>query len=131
MQDTAQMLASEPGHPRIALDPRLGGRLSSLAEGRVIVLGYYASRSCCSVAGDLSVDWRSSPPGPGFLELDPIEGVPLFADGRLLDVLRRGAPELRPGGLLRRGTPSLWLGIPECWIDFLEGPTVMTRRILT
>ena len=123
--------AIDTGRPRIALDPRLDGRLASLAEGRTIVLGYYASRTCCSVVGDLAVDWRSSPPGPGFLALDPIEGVSVFADVRLADVLRRGAPELRPGGVLRRGTLSLWLGLPECWIDFLEGPTVMTRRSST
>jgi hypothetical protein len=124
------MMASliERTYPSIALDPRLRGRLSSLADGRVIVLGYYASRSCCSVVGDLAVDWRSPPPGPGFLELDPMDGVPVFADVRIIDVLLRGAPELRPGGIPRRGTPSLWLGIPECWIDFLEGPTVLTRR---
>jgi len=118
----------ERTHPSIAVDPRLRGHLETLAAGRVLVISYFASRSCCSVVGDVAADWRPSPPGPGFLELEPIEGVPMFADARVIDVLGRAAPELRPGGILRRGTPSLWLGNPECWIDFLEGPTVLTRR---
>ena len=118
----------EPISPGIALDLRLRGRLATLAAGRTLVIGYFASRTCCCVVGDIAVDWRSSPPGPGFLELARVDGVPLFADERLVDVLDGARPELRPGGILRRGTPSLWLGIPERWIEFLEGPTVLARR---
>ncbi len=51
-----------------------------------------------------------------------------FVDARLVDVLVDATAELRPGGNLRPGTPSVRLAIPERWIEFLDGPTVMTRR---
>ena len=113
----------------IALDPRLRGRLAALAAGRVLVVGYFASSRCGSVVGDFALSWRIEAPGPGFLELAAIEGVSIYADRRLLDVLGRAAPELRPGGVLRRGTPAVWLGNPERWIEFLEGPLVMCPRV--
>ena len=115
-------------HVSIAVDPRLHGRLATLATGRALVIGYFASRRCGAVVGDFAVDWQTSPPGPGFLELAPIDGVAAFVDARLVDVLVDARPELRPGGILRPGTPSVRLGIPERWIEFLEGPIVLTRR---
>ena len=118
----------EQSHPSIAVDPWLHGRLGTLAAGRTLVIGYFASRRCGVVIGDFAVDWQASPPGLGFLELAPIEGVAAFVDARLVDVLVDARPELRPGGILRPGTPSVRLGIPERWIEFLDGPTVLTRR---
>ena len=59
----------------------------------------------------------------------PVEGVPVYVDRRLLDVLRRGGPELSPGGLLNRGTPSIRLEFSERWLEFLEGPVVMGPRV--
>jgi len=92
------------------------------------VIGYFASWRCGVVVGDFSISWRKAVPGPGYVELTPIEGVPVYADRRLLEVLRRSNPELCPGGLFSRGTPSIRLALPEQWIAFLEGPTVMVRR---
>ena len=112
----------------IVLNGQLRGQLATLSAGRVLVIGYFASRRCAVVVGDFSISWRKAAPGPGYVELTPIKGVPVYADRRLLDVLRRSDPELRPGGLFSRGTPSIRLALPEQWIAFLEGPTVMARR---
>ncbi len=114
--------------PTFAVDPRLRGRLAALAAGRILVIGYFASSRCGVVVGDLDVSWRTTEHGAGYMTLEPIEGVPIRVDRRLLDVLTRSAPELWPGGLLRRTTPSIRLALPEQWIAFLEGPTVMARR---
>ena len=118
----------ERAQPSIVLNGRLRGQLATIAAGRVLVIGYFASRRCAVVVGDFSISWRKAAPGPGYVELTPIEGVPVYADRRLLDVLRRSDPELRPGGLFSRGTPSIRLALPEQWIAFLEGPTAMARR---
>jgi len=96
-----------------------------MARGRSLVIGYFASARCGTVIGDLSVDWRSTPPGGRFRRLAPIEGVDVLADARLLEVLEVGEPELQPGSILRPGTPVLSLGVPERWIDFLDSPVVL------
>ena len=114
--------------PTLAVDPSLLGNLAALSAGRVLVIGYFASRRCAVVVGDFSISWRKAAPGPGYVELTPIEGVLVYADRRLLDVLRRSNPELWPGGVFSRGTPSIRLALPEQWIAILEGPTVMGRR---
>ena len=107
----------------VAMHPGLLGSLARLARGRALVIGYYASARCGTVVGDLSTSWRTGSPGDQFRRLAPMEGVELFADARLLEVLRAGAPELRAGSALQRGTPSLYLGQPERWLEFLDGPT--------
>ncbi len=118
----------EGAQPSIVLNERLRGQLATLGAGRVLVIGYFASWRCGVVVGDFSISWRKAAPGPGYVELTPIEGVLVYADRRLLDVLRRSNPELWPGGVFSRGTPSIRLALPEQWIAFLEGPTVMGRQ---
>ena len=97
------------------------GRLQSMAAGRVLDIGYFRSRRCGAVVGDLTLSWTVEAPSSSHVAITSVEGVAVFADRRLLDVLRRAAPELRPGGLLSRGTPSIRLAVPELWIDFLKG----------
>jgi hypothetical protein len=106
--------------PTIAVHCSISGRLRSMAAGRSLEIGYFQSNRCGSRVGDLTMTWRLVPPGDSHVALIPVEGVSVFADRRLLEVLRRGAPELRLGGWLDRKTPSLWLGVPETWIDFLD-----------
>jgi len=113
--------------PVIAVEPRMRGRLATLARDRALVIGYFTSKSCCAVVGDMTVAWRRVAPGPGYVPLAPVEGVSLYADRRLMDVLREGMPELWPGGLFRRDTPTIRLAIPERWIQFLGGPPTATR----
>ena len=129
-------MANEPDLPgtiprssiAIAVHPDLRGPFAGMARGRRLVIGYYAAARCGTVVGDLSLRWRSETPAPWYRRLAPIDGVEVYADERLLGVLAIGLPELRPGSLLRRGAPTLRLSRPECWIDFLEGPTVMSTR---
>ena len=118
----------ERAQPSIVLNGQLRGQLATLGAGRVLVIGYFASRRCAVVVGDFSISWRMAAPGPGYVELTPIEGVLVYADRRLLEVLRRSNPELWPGGVFSRGTPSIRLALPEQWIAFLGGPTAMMRR---
>jgi len=69
----------------------LRGSLARLANGRVLVIDYFASRRCSVVIGDLTVDFRDAPPGPGYVELTSIERVRVFAESRLLAVLDAGS----------------------------------------
>ena len=117
--------------PSFRVSPRLAGQLASLAAGRNLVVGYDAARRCGIVSGDFTVSWRDTPRPVDFVELVPVESVRIFVDPRLLDVLRRADPELWPGGWLNRQTPTIRLGRPELWIEFLDGPVVMARRALT
>jgi len=123
------MMASEVERqpPAIAVHPRLRGRLATLAADRALVIGYVTSRSCCAVVGDFTVSWRKEVPGADYLPLPPIEGVLLYADRRLLGVLSEGMPQLWPGGLFRRDTPTIRLDIPERWIQFVGGPPVVFK----
>ena len=112
----------------IGVDPGLRGSLARLARGRKLVIAYFASRTWGWVIGDFSLSWRSAAPDRRFQRLAPLEGVDLYADDRLLDVLANAGPELHPGSFFRRDTPTMYLGFPELWIDFLEGPRVLAAR---
>jgi len=119
---------AEPSLPSFKVSEPISGQLANLAGGRTLVIGYFASWRCGVVVGDFSISWRKAAPGLGYTELTAIESVRVYADRRLLDVLRRSLPELWPGGLFSRGTPSIRLALPEQWIAFLDGPIVMQRR---
>jgi hypothetical protein len=107
--------------PRLRVHASLRGSLHALAAGRTLEIGYFRSRRCGAVVGDLTVSWIVGPPGLSQIALPAVEGVSVVADRRLVGVLRRAGPELRPGGWLSRGTPSIQLALPELWIDFLDG----------
>ena len=120
-----------PSLPSVRLSAPLAGQLAILAAGRALHVGYDAARRCGIVSGNFTVSWRDAPRPAGFVELASIEAVSIYVDERLLDVLRRADPELRPGRFLNRGTPIMRLGRPELWIEFLDGPVVMAHRALT
>ncbi len=114
--------------PSFTVNARLAGHLADLAVGRSLVIGFFASRRCGVVSGDLTVSWGLKEPTWGYVALRPVESVPVFVDRRLLDILRRAEPEFWPGGFLDRRTPSIRLGRPESWLQFLEGPVVTSPR---
>jgi hypothetical protein len=105
----------------VAVDPALRGRLGAMSKGGVVVLDYFTSRRCNVTIGDLTADVRTRAPGTGYVELAPVEGVRLYAETRLLPVLREAGPGLR----LARGVFGRHLAVdldrPEDWIAFLEG----------
>jgi hypothetical protein len=112
----------------LGIEPRLRGSLAQMADGRVIVIDYFASRRCSVVIGDLTVDFRDAPPGPGYVELASIERVPVFAESRLLGLLGDAGAVLRLGGPPFARHLAVELELPERWIDFLEGPGVLAGK---
>jgi hypothetical protein len=112
----------------LAVEPTLRASLGRLANGRVLVIDYFASRRCSVVIGDLTGDFREAPPGPRYAELASIEGVRVFAESRLLDVLGDAGSSLRLGGPPFARHLAVELDRPERWIDFLEGPGVLAGK---
>ena len=111
----------------LGVEPTLRGSLTRLANGRVLVIDYFASRRCSVVIGDLTVDFGDAPPGPGYVELASIERVRLFVESRLLAVLDAGST-LRLGGPPFARHLAVELDRPERWIDFLEWPGVLAGK---
>jgi hypothetical protein len=112
----------------IGVDPGLRPRLWALAAGRVLVIDYFASRRCGVTIGDLTAGLRHRRPGAGYVELAPIEGIPVFAETRLLATLREGSPWLHLGGPVFAQHLAVRLDRPELWIDFLDEPSTIARR---
>jgi len=83
------------------------------------------------VIGDLTGDFRDTPPGRGYVELATVENVRVFAESRLLEVLAEAGASLRLGGPRFARHLAFELDRPERWIDFLETPGVLagTRRL--
>ena len=61
-------------HPSLDVEPTLRGSLAELANGRVLVIDYFASRRCSIMIGELTGDFENTPPGMGYVELASIEG---------------------------------------------------------
>ncbi len=106
--------------PTLQVHGSLHGQLHALAAGRTLEIGYFRSHRCGAVVGDITLSWIDGPPGSSHVALPAVEGVPVVADRRLLGVLRRAGPELRPGGWLSRGTPSIQLAVSGA-LDRLPG----------
>ena len=112
----------------IGLDPALRPSFARTAAGRVLVIDYFASRRCSVVIGDLTCQFRTDPPGQGFVELAPIEGVPVFIEARLEATLATSGPSLRSAGLPFARHLAVELEQPERWIDFLDGPGILAGK---
>ncbi len=113
----------------IGLDSALRGRLAALSRGRTIVIDFFSSRCCTAVrVGDLTVRWLDGPPDPTMVPLAPIEGVPVVAEPRLLDVLADAGPTLRRAGSIFARGLGLDLERPERWLEFLDTPAAARRR---
>jgi hypothetical protein len=112
----------------LGVEPTLRASLAQLANGRVLVLDYFASRRSSVEIGDLTGDFGNTPPGPGYVELASIENVRVFAESRLLAVLREPGTTLRLGGPPFARHLSVDLDQPERWIDFLDGPGVLAGK---
>jgi len=119
--------------PQISLgvEPTLRGSLAQMANGRPIVIDYFASRRCSVVIGDLTGDFRGTPPGRGYVELSSVEGVRVFVESRLLSFFGEAGFSLRLGGPPFARHLALDLDRPERWLDFLDRPGVLagTRRV--
>jgi hypothetical protein len=112
----------------LGVEPTLRASLAQLANGRVIVIDYFASRRCSVVIGDLTGDFRGTPPGRGYVELSSVEGVRVFVESRLLAVIGDAGSSLRLAGPPFARHLAVDLDRPERWIDFLEGPGVLAGK---
>jgi hypothetical protein len=112
----------------VGVEPDLRRRLAGLAAGRVLVIDFFASRRCGVTIGDLTAGFRDRRPGPGYVELAPIEGIPVFAEARLLPTLRDASSWLHLGGPVFAQHLAVRLDRPERWIDFLDEPSTLARR---
>ena len=112
----------------LGVEPTLRGSLAELANGRVLVIDYFASRRCSIVIGDLTGDFEDTPPGMGYVELASIEGVRVFTESRLLALLGDAGSTLRLGGPPFARHLAIDLDRPERWIDFLERPEVLAGK---
>jgi hypothetical protein len=112
----------------LGIEPSLRGSLAHLANGRVLVVDYFASRRCSVVIGDLTADFVEMPPGPGYVEVGSVEGVRVFAEPRLLAVLADTHASLRLSGPPFARHLAIDLDPPERWLDFLEEPGVLIGR---
>jgi hypothetical protein len=112
----------------VGVEADLRAHLGTLAKGRVIVVDYFATRRCSVTLGDLTVDFRGTPPTGGQVELAAVEGVRLFADRRLLPLLRDAGPTLRRAGRLSWRQLVLRLDRPEAWLELLEQPGMLAGK---
>ena len=112
----------------LGVEPSLRGLLTHLANGRAIVIDYFASRRCSVVIGDLTADFEEMPLDAGFVEFGSVEGVRVFAEPRLVAVLADTGSSLRLSGPPFARHLALDLDRPERWIDFLEEPGVLAGR---
>jgi hypothetical protein len=112
----------------VGLEPSLRGSLASLAQGRPLVIDYFATRRCSIAVGDLTAAFRQDAPGPPYVELAAVEGVRLLVEDRLLGVLQDGEPALGLAGPPFARHLSISLGRPELWIAFLERPGIAHRK---
>lgn len=107
---------------RIRLDPSLEGSLVGRADGRVLVIDDFRSWSCGTWIGDLTIGWSRTPPGDRFVELAPLEGVPVFTRRRLIRLLDAAGPTVTRSHAPLFGGLRIGLDRPELWIDYLDRP---------
>lgn len=112
----------------LGVEPTLRGSLAHLANGRVLVIDYFASRRCSVVIGDLTAKFAEMPPGAAYVDVGSVEGVRVFAEPRLLAVLADTESSLRLSGPPFARHLAIDLDPPERWIDFLEEPGVLVGR---
>jgi hypothetical protein len=129
--DIAALAVSPIPRSRLAigLDPSLRGELARLAAGRAVVVDFFASRTCTSVwVGDLTAGWLQ--PGsvrPELVALAPIEGVDVFVDRRLVELLVDAGPSLRLAGPSFARHLAVRLEDAAAWLAFLETPAAHRR----
>lgn len=104
----------------LGVDPDLRARLAAWAEGRPLVIDWFASRRCNVTVGDLTARFASAALQARYIELLPIGPVRVVAERTLLPLLAEGASLQRTGpSFLHHFGVSL--ATPEHWIDFLDG----------
>ncbi len=112
----------------LEIDLALRPQWTELAAGRTLVVDYFASRRCSVTIGDLTADFRRDPPGAAFAALAPLEGVPMYVERRLLPVFADAVATVRLAGPPFARHLALSLDPADRWIDFLDGPSVLSGK---
>ncbi len=112
----------------IGVAPRLRGALRELAAGRAVLVDYFVSARCGVVVGDLTADFGIEPSVATHARLDDIDGVPVFAERRLLPLLDESGPSIERRRLPFGSAIGLRLDRPERWLAFLERPGVAVGK---
>jgi hypothetical protein len=117
----------------IGLAPTLRGRLETLSAGRALVIDFFASRCCTSVwVGDITAGWlQRGDDRSELVSLAAIDGVAVFADPRLLDLLATAGPTLRLAGPTFARHLAIELDDAAAWLAFLETPAGHRRSRAT
>jgi hypothetical protein len=97
----------------------IGRDLPALAGGRPLVIDYFASRHAGLTVGDITVGFADAPREPSYIEILPVVGVRILAEGHLIGLLADGAALARAPHLTGRHM-AIRLDRPERWIAFLE-----------
>lgn len=113
---------------RIGVSAELRGSLHDLAEGRALIVDYFASARCGVAVGDITAAFAVAPPLETHARLEDIEGVPAFAERRLLALLDESGPSIERRRLPFGSPIGLRLDHPERWLAFLERPGVVAGK---
>jgi hypothetical protein len=112
----------------IGLDPAFRPAFADVAAGRTLAIGYFTSRLLGCLIGDLELRWLEDAPGgsielpAGFVALEPVAGVGLAADQRLLELLAMSGPTIVESRSLFAAGVAVRLDDAAAWIDFLDSP---------
>ncbi len=112
----------------LRLDRSLEGALAKRADGRVLVIDAYRTWNCGTWVGDLTAKLAEAAPGDGFTELAPVDGVPVYANAGVVNLLDTAGASLHGGRLFSGNGLRVELDRPELWIDYLEYPGAWAPR---
>jgi hypothetical protein len=80
------------------------------------------------VVGDITADFGPQPAAETYVKLADLDGVPVFAEGRLVPLLEQTATSLDLRRLPFGRHLRVTLDRPERWLEFLERPGIARHR---
>ena len=115
-------------HVTIGADSATVHLIEHEANGRALLIDFYASRCCTSaLVGDLETRWLDPDQTADLESFGTVSGTPIVAHRRLAIVLQEGRARIVRGGWRRRSL-QVRLDAPEVWLEFLETPAAHRSR---
>ncbi len=106
----------------LRLDPSILTSRAKRSDHRLLVIDSYRTWCCGTWVGDLTVEWRASPPGGSFVAVAPVEGVAVFVRERLVRLLDAAGATVARSRLPFSAGLRIELDRAELWIDYLDRP---------
>ena len=103
----------------LGIDAQLKSCLEDLAGGRPVVIDFYTSQHGGFVAGGLTAGFATGDLEPRYVEVEPLSGVRVWVERRLVPLVAGGATLRLTGWLFFRHL-DVSLAHPEAWIEFLD-----------